>query len=159
MPFETQQTSVTYFPDVAIAGQLADTGFRDVRTGILDTDCGAGLAVVLGANGPQSVKLPGQSSDVTDKLMGFTVYDPMREPRTPRYAAKDCINVVKKGRLWVTAQGDTADQGPVYVVHSGSNAGQIRGDAGGGTATVCQRARVVQGATAGGLTQIEINLP
>lgn len=155
------QTSVQYFPDPGLNGQITDTGFHDITTGIGDTDLDVGLAVVLGANGTRSIKLPGASTDVQNTIKGWTCYTPMIEPRNPRFAQGDAVNVIRVGRVWVVCQGTTVDEGPVYVIYSGANAGQVRGDAGsGGNAAVqVTRAKIIQGASAGNLAQLSVNLP
>jgi hypothetical protein len=153
---EVPQASVLAEPPSAIAGMIADSGFGYCESVVLDSAADAGLAIVDGANGPDSGKLPGQSSDVTNLLRGFSVYNPMIEPRTPRFAAKDCISVKRRGRIWVQVHGDVT-RGPFYVVHSGADAGKIRGDNTG--ATLCPSAKVIVAAAAGGVAQIEVNLP
>jgi hypothetical protein len=157
MPGFPPQTSVTYFPDIGLNGQLADTGHHDITTGLADTSLDCGLAVVLGANGYQSIKLPGSSGDVTNTIKGWTLYRAMKEPNDPRYVIHDAVDVLRVGRIWIIAQGDLVDEGPVYVVHSGANAGKVRGDNTG--ATLVSRAKVIQGATAGNLAKISVNLP
>lgn len=154
------QLVVTQFPAVASAGQIADTGFRDVTTGIADGDMDPALAVVLGAHGSDSIKLPSATGDLAS-LKGWTLAKVMKEPRTPQFAATDAVDVLRVGRLWVVPQGDVVDEGPVYVIHSGANAGRIRGDAGSGgnAATLVSRAKVLKGATAGNLARIAVNLP
>jgi len=155
------QVSVEYFPDPGMNGQIVDIGPRDILSALADTDLDIGLGVVLGANGPNSIKLPGQTSDVANLFMGFTRYNPMIEPRSPHYAATDTVGVLRVGRIWLVCQGDVTDQGPLYVIHAGANAGKIRGDAGSGgnAATQVTRGRVIQGATAGNLCQVALNMP
>ncbi len=154
------QLSVTYFPSSAYAGMPADGGFRDVTTGIADTDMDHGLAVCLGANGDQSIKLPGASGDLSS-LKGFTLRRVMAEPRSPAFAAHDALDVMRVGRLWVAVQGDVVSEGPVYIIYSGTNAGLVRGDAGSGgnAAVLVTRCKVLEGATAGNLAKIAISLP
>lgn len=159
MSFEFPMTSVKYFPDVAIPGQIADNGPRDVATGIADTALDCGYGVVEGSNGEDSIALPAATGDVANKFAGVTVYNPMVEPKgsANRFAAKDTVSVLKKGRIWVTAQGDMVNKGPVYCVHSGTDAGKFRGD--NTTATQVSGARVVKGALAGSMALIEVNIP
>lgn len=155
------QLTVTQFPEIGLEGQLADSGFHDITPGIVDSALDHGRFVVLGANGYQSIKLPGASADVTNTAKGVVLYRAMKEPCSPHFNATETADVLRVGRIYVVPQGDMTDEGPVYVIYSGANAGKVRADAGsGGNAAVLEpRAKMIKGGAAGSVCILSVNLP
>jgi hypothetical protein len=172
------QIDYPLIPGPAFPGMLADSGDHDIATGIAEVALDVGLGVVVGsvtspgfgtgtagASGP-SVKLPASSGDVANLLWGVTQYLAAREPQPDiapnRYRIGDAIPCVKVGRIWVqvdaTSGASLVDQGPVFLVYSGANAGKFRGDTGGGTAAQITNAKVLTGGLAGGVARIRVNL-
>ena len=155
------QTSYNQFPATAILGMLADSSpAREVVTRLAEGDVNVGRVIVSGTAYPQA-KEPDVTGDIAHhKLEGISLYDAAREPGAPHYGNTDPITTLRKGRVWVSPQGAVTANGPVFVVHSGANAGRIRADADTAAATVATSfIRVLQGAAADGLALVEINLP
>jgi hypothetical protein len=160
------QTTYSLEPAVAVAGLIADTGFRDVQSRILEQAAGAapGRLMVKGT-GQDQVKLPTAAGDVTNDAIGFLVWNTMMEPNgfpTPGAAVwqdKDAVPVLGKGRIWVPVTGAaTLDDGGVFVIHSGADAGTVRGTAD-ASATVLGSSKVLRSGLIGGVSLVEINLP
>ncbi len=160
MSFEIPQTTVSQFPAIGLEGQLADSGFHDITAGIVGTALDCGRLICLGDDGYQSVKPIASSADVPF-VKGFSLYRAMIEPNSPRFPAGVAIDILRVGRIYVVAQGDLTDEGPVFVVHAGANAGLLRADvgSGGNAATAFTRAKVIKGGSAGALCIVSINLP
>jgi hypothetical protein len=162
------QIAYNLVPAVAYAGQLADSGFTDTESAVAETALDVGIGVIVGSTGgaTPSVKKPTASGDLT-LFKGVTQYLAAREPvagSALRYAAGDTVPCLTQGRIWVqidaTAGSTMTDQGPVYLVFTGGNAGKFRGDAGVGPAAVLvPNAKCKIGGTEGGIAMISINLP
>ncbi len=78
------------------------------------------------------------------------------------YKAMDTVNVLRRGRLYVTAEQAVTSDDPVYFRHiaSGSNGrGGFRKDSDSGKATRLTGAKWVISASAGAVGAIEINFP
>jgi hypothetical protein len=147
---------------------VADSGIRETISCLAETVIDAGLGVVKGTTGGHTsqIILPTQASDVTNLFKGITQYLAMKEPNgtAGRYAVGDAVPVLETGRIWVkvdpTAGAALLDEGPVFVVHSGANAGTFRGDAGvGPAATALAGAKCKIGGLAGSVAEIRINIP
>ncbi len=161
------QVSYALVPPPAFAGMIADSGFHDVESAIAEVALDCGLGVMKGTTGgvtPQ-VKLPTSAGDLAF-LKGVTIYQAIKEPtgNANRYAAGDPLGCLTQGRIWVqidaTVGAVMVDEGPVYWVFTGANAGKFRGDAGSGPAAVLvPNAKCKVGGTAGGVAEIKINLP
>lgn len=155
------QTRVDQFPNIGLNGTLADCGNHTISSVTVETGgFDVGVAVALGVGGYGFGKALAASGDVAN-VIGWSMFKPMMEPSVPRFLATNVADVVRKGRLWVLCQGATVDLGPAFVIYSGASAGQLRGDASsGGTAALqVTRATVLQGAAAGGLALLDINMP
>lgn len=154
---------VDYFPNPGLNGTVADSGHHDITTALAESPgFDIGLAIVLGAGGYGFGRLPSASTDISNGLViGFSLYKPMQEPAFPHWQPTFAADILRKGRIWVVCQGAMVDQGPVFIIYSGANAGQVRGDAGsGGNAAVAfSRAVARQGAAAGGLVILDVNTP
>ncbi len=167
MAIEIPQVTYAQVPPVAFAGMVADSGFTDTESAVAEEALDAGLGVVVGTTGgatPTVVK-PAASGDLA-LLKGVTMYLAAREPTgtANRYAIGDAVPCLTQGRIWVqidaTSGSVLTDNGAVYLVFSGANAGKFRGDAGvGPSAVLVPNAKVKIGGTAGGVGQIKVNLP
>lgn len=164
------QTSYNQFPAQAYDGMLEGTASK-VDTGICAAALDAGRGLVQSAatttSDPDSVKLPALAADVTNHFKGVAIYLAAKMPiagSSLRYAAKDAVPMLRRGRIWVFPEGDILEDGAVFVVNgtAGGTPGKFRGDANSGAATtlginaICRR-----GATlASGLPALlEFNLP
>lgn len=157
------QTAVVQYPDAAFPGQLFDPGQADIVSGSVSESAGveAGIAVILDT--PQSM-LPGYTDkvkypvDANSVIYGFTVLQVMKQPSSPRFALHDTVAIVRKGRIW-TSVASTVNQGDdVYVTFSGTK-GQIRPDAGANAAVRARGAKVLRGASTGGVALVDCNFP
>jgi hypothetical protein len=172
MALEIPQVTYNNRPPVAFAGQLGDSGPWDIRSCLAEAVMDAGLGVVYGTQpsgadpGTPVVDLPANTGEVA-KFMGVALYQSQREPTgtANRYAAKDPVPVLKRGRIWVqvdaTAAAALTAEGAVYLVHSGAQAGKFRQDtgAGGTAATLVSGARCVYAGTEGGIALVDFNIP
>lgn len=161
-PPQAPQLRVDYFPNPGLNGTLVDaSGFHDITTALVEAPgFDLGLAIVLGAGGYGFGKIPGASGDIAN-VIGFSLYKPMQEPAFPHWQPTNAADILRKGRIWILSQGATVDNGPAFIIYSGANAGMLRGDAGSGGNAALQftRGTVRQGAAAGGLSILEVNLP
>lgn len=159
------QTSYVFEPAVAIEGMIADSGVRDVISRLLESSASdAGLFHVKGTATDQT-KLPAAAGDVTNFLQGVSVYEPMRAATATadRLRAKDMVPLLRRGRIWVKVAGTAlVDNGPVFVTHSGADAGKVSGAVGAGpdaTAVPNGAAKCIKGGAPGALALIDLNLP
>lgn len=162
----TVQTTYNTEPGIAVAGQIEDRQGAYIVSRSLETAAGvdAGVFVAKGASSDQA-KAIAAAGDVGANTLGVTVYRPIKMPisATVRFAEKETLPIIRRGRVWVKVQGDVADDSAFFVVHenAGGNAGAIRADAGSGDneATAFAPGRVVIGGSAGGVALVEVNLP
>lgn len=163
MSIQIPQTSYDLYPAAGYAGQIADLGaFTEKVSGLAQVALDAGLFLVKGTASNQ-VKLPTATGEVTNNLKGVAVYQSLRMPTggANRYAIGDSLPVLRKGRIYVPviSVAVTDDMVP-YIVHTGGDAGKIRGDNAASNATAAPSGvKVIIGAAAGGLAVVEINLP
>lgn len=160
------QTTVDQFPAPAFAGQLYDPGQADIMSAAVSESAGveAGVGVILDT--PQTTLLPGYTEKVkyptasTSVIYGFTVLQIMKQPASPRFAVKEVLAVVRKGRIWcaVSAAGSVVQGDDVYVTFSGTK-GQIQNSPGAGVAVRARGCTVLKGASASGVALIDCNLP
>lgn len=163
---EIPQVTYALVPPVAFAGMVADNGFSDTESAVAEAPLDAGLGVVIGTTGgpTPTVQLPASAGDLA-LLKGVTMYLAAREPGvSKRFDVGDAVPCLTQGRIWVqidaTSGSVLVDNGPVYLVFTGANAGKFRGDAGVGPAAVLvPNARCKVGGAAGGIGEIKINLP
>ena len=161
------QLSYSYAPPAAVAGQLATTSTgKETSTGLAEAACSAGLFLV-GGTATYQVKKPALSGDVTGKLRGVACYVAVKEPvgpvggpYLPNFKAGDAVPVLKKGQVWVpVAAADVADDAIPYVIFSGDDAGKIRGTTDASAVQPTAGVKVIQGAAAGCLALVDLNLP
>lgn len=159
MAFQIPQTTVTQFPDIAIEGMVADMQSTNIITRIATIGIPVGRGVVK-SSAWDLCKLPTSAAEVTNNFQGVSIYSAMREPGVPHYAIKASVSVLRRGLIWLIAEGTVVDDGPVFIVNgSGAGtAGMLRGDANTAAATQVTQARVIKGATAGSLALVEFNL-
>jgi hypothetical protein len=160
------QTTVDQFPAAAFAGQLYDPSQADVMSAIVSESGGveAGVAVILDT--AQASLLPGYGFkaklpvDANSVVFGFTLLNVMKEPRSPRFAVKDSVACIRKGRIWCLVQNTVAQGDDVYAWYStGSTKGSIRNDAGSTQAVKVRGCKVLIGASTGGVALVDCNLP
>lgn len=151
------QTSINSISS-GFPGNIVDTRSSVVETFTAQSILNFGVFVVKGNSG--KVKLPANGSEVTDKFAGIVLSSAVKHPGP--YEVNAVVPVLRRGAVFVLAEGAVTEDGPLFVVN-GSGAGTpgaLRGDANGGAATqITTRARIIKGASAGQLAEIEINLP
>lgn len=157
------QIAYSYVPPAALQGQTGTIAPSTTATGVAEVALDCGLFLV-GGSADQGVKLPTAAADVTNTLRGVSLYQDVKEPikGLPRFKVGDAVPVLRKGQVWVpVVTADVATDQIPFVVHSGGDAGKIRGTAGAGPDGTIPAAgcRVIKGAVAGGLALVEINLP
>jgi hypothetical protein len=160
------QTTVDQFPAAAFAGQLFDPGQADIMSALVSESAGveAGVAVILDT--AQTSLLPGYGLkvkypvDANSVVFGFTVLNVMKQPASPRFALKDSVALVRKGRIWCLVQNTVAQGDDVYAWYStGSTKGSIRNDAGSTQAVKVRGAKVLIGASTAGFALVDCNFP
>lgn len=109
-----------------------------------------------------AAKLPAAAADVNKPAaMGITVYDQTREGGSD-WPAMRPTPVMRRGRIWVLAEGAIARWTTPFVRHAagagGTELGSFRGDADTATATACPWVIALTDATAGSLVLVEISL-
>jgi hypothetical protein len=166
MPITVPQTAYSLEPAVAYAGMIADMSPRTVLSRLLETaaGAGAGLFLVDGTDPFTQCALPAATADVTNKLMGVSILQLMKAPTgsSPAYAQKDSVSIGRIGCYWcvVGPDGLTAGDPTLFVVHSGANAGQVQGTAGGDTkATAIPNGAAKCLMVSGTIALIQVNLP
>lgn len=160
MAFEIPQTTMTQFPAVALEGMVADMRSAVIVSKLATVAIPVGRGVVK-ATAWDLCKLPALGTDITNLFQGVAILNSMREPGVPHYAINSAVSVLRRGAIWLLAEGDVTDEGPVFIVN-GSGAGtpgKLRGDANTAAATQVTAAKVLKGATAGSLALVEFNLP
>jgi hypothetical protein len=160
------QMTVDQFPAAAFAGQLYDPGQADIMSAIVSESGGveAGVAVILDT--AQTTLLPGYGFkaklpvDANSVVFGFTLLNVMKEPKSPRFAVKDSVACIRKGRIWCLVQNTVVQGDDVYAWYStGSTKGSIRNDAGSTQAVKVRGCKVLIGASTGGVALVDCNLP
>lgn len=160
MALQIPQTSYTNEAPTGYAGQLADLSPSHTDSMAADVALDCGLFVVLGAAYGRC-KLPTATGQVTNNLQGISRYVAMAEPRTAgaRFKIGDMVPVGRKGRYLVPVVSATvADDAIPYIIHTGADAGTIRGTTDASATIAPSGVKVLRGAAAGGLALVEVNL-
>ncbi len=154
------QTTYDQFNAEALEGMVTEGHFGNfIDSGTLEGTSNSARGMVTGS-GYGLVKVPTGTTYISAHFQGVSVYQSAKMPQAGaavRYADGDTVPCLKKGRIWVLAQGDMVLDGPVYCVHSGADAGKFRGD--NTTATIVAGAICRKAALTGALALIELNLP
>lgn len=152
------QTAYNQSLAVGRAGMLADGGNRHVisKNNQSGGALNFGLAVVQGS-ADNECTLPASAADVTGqgKLLGVALIDLSVENKYPEdssaaaYVAGAMVNVLNKGRAWVTVEEAVTPTSPVYV----------RFATDGGTNTQPGSFRASSGATGSAVAQVDTLTP
>jgi hypothetical protein len=108
-------------------------------------------------------RYPAAAADITTKakLFGVTRYDQSREGGVD-YPALRPTPVLRRGRIWVTAESAVTRFTPAFVRFAsgagGTELGSFRADADTATAAQCDWATFISDATAGALVLVEISI-
>lgn len=158
------QTTFLFEPPAAVAGMIADSGYRHIESDLLETAAGVapGLGVCMGTAFGRC-KIPAATGDVSAHFRGFACLPGIVEPRAGDaniWRQKDAVAIMRRGQIWVPVAITIGDDVPVYIVHSGADAGKIQPAAGAGPdATLAAGVRCLKGAAGGGIALVSINLP
>lgn len=109
-----------------------------------------------------AAKLPAAAADINKPAaMGIVPWDQSREGGSDWPALRP-TPVMRRGRIWVTAEGAIARWTHPFIRHAsgagGTELGSFRGDADTATATQCPWVLALTDATAGALVLVEISL-
>lgn len=160
------QTSYSNLAPEGLLGLMTEDFTRFVDSVIPTTTVKIGKLLVADktAGKPRNqAKLPALATDITVKagLMGVVPWDQSREGGVDWPAARP-TPVLRRGRIWVLAEGNVARFTPAFVRFAsgagGTELGSFRGDADTATAAQCDWAIFLTDATAGGLTLLEVSI-
>lgn len=144
------QTS-TANPAIGAPGMCSDDGFNDIVSKKATEAIPFGSYVVLSGD---NCSLPDASGDVASGKGGIALHDPGK-PTTDGYKAGDIVQVLRRGRAFVTNSTGTATAyGTVYVVHT---TGAFRGTTDAG-ATALPGATYSRGGAGGALVEVELTM-
>lgn len=163
------QTSYSLDNPVAVEGALYDVAMtRDKISALVELAAGirVGRAVRKGTDEDQVV-LPTLATDITGGLIrGVSFIDLSLETPVggvPLYSEFDSIPLMRKGRIWMVAEGTAVADQPVYVrFQNGDDSATFDGGFSGvNTADhdLLPNAKWFKGAVAGELGVIEVNIP
>ena len=159
------QTTYTNLAPEGLLGLMAEDFTRYIDTVIpqVSVKIGKMLTADLTAGKVRNAaKLPAAAADVSKPAaMGITVYDQTREGGSDWPALRP-TPVMRRGRVWVLAEGDLTRWTHPFVRHAagagGTELGSFRGNADTATATQCPWVIVLTDAAAGALALVEISL-
>ena len=125
-------------------GLIFDTGYNDFVSKLAEVAIPFGRLVVKGSSA-DVVKVPTSGAQITDALdacKGIAAATQAKEGNAAnaysQYDAKDCVSVMKRGRVWVLAEGTWTANSQAFVRHgtttNGSQLGAFRADADGSPA-------------------------
>lgn len=152
------QTSVSLRSGAAVAGMLADGGFNDVISRVMETAAGSnyGRFLARGTSVGKQCKILGVAGDVA-AIEGVAVWTGLHE-----YAATDIpqygeVGLLRSGRIWLLCQAAIAVTDTLYVIRDGSaSAGLLTASSTGTTAIT--GVKCIIGAGAGDLGLFEVHI-
>lgn len=167
------QTVVNTLPNVAIAGQLADTG-RDMNLASYFSQ-EASLQMMFGTMAMQGADDFGDNivtAGNVAKLVGVVVYSGSYQKGNELGAVVDANgrlgllptithNILKRGRIWVLCEEAVTPSSSVRVrcTNAGNGAGTFRtSSAGGGLSMLLGGARYLDTAAIGGFSRVEFDM-
>lgn len=159
------QTTVVSDPQVGFSGGIYDSGEKDVISCIAQGPIAFGQFVKISAS---NCIVPALTGDVTGYDGGIALADPVKASSgsssapVGAYAAGDIVQVMRRGRVWVSTEGALAAQARPFVrftVNGGLVPGGIRVDADAGKAVQPTGVRVYRGVAAAGLAVLQLDYP
>lgn len=159
------QTSYTNLAPEALLGLMTEDFTRYVDTVIPQVSVKIGkllTADLTAGKVRNAAKLPAAAADVSKPAaMGIVPYDQTREGGSDWPALRP-TPVVRRGRIWVKAEGAVTRWTVPFVRFAsgagGTELGSFRGDADSTTAAQCPWALFITDAAAGELVLVEISL-
>lgn len=155
--------SVLTVPVVAVVGQYADNGARDIvsRTALNATIAPGLLAIWFAGDNDAGIRAPTLTGQVSGpNAQGVTAYD-ASAPNNP-YAIGDQVTLLKRGRIWVIAEEAVTPASTVFVRFAAGSfptLGAFRASADTATAVALPGAKFCTSAGVGGLVIVEVNIP
>ncbi len=152
------QTSYAINQVTGNAGQLADSGFHDVISKLVQEAGGVnpGLGVVQGTLDEQAL-LPNASGNL---FLGLALVSEAQVGQL--HVFQGAMNVLRKGRAWVSPESAVVPGSAVYVRYSANGGNTVLGSfsavSDSGHNFLVPNAVFMTSAAAAGLAQIELNL-
>lgn len=156
------QLSYSETPDAAYAGMLYDIGFTDIVSGVSQEASASidfGLGVVRGTI-DDGVKLPAAEANVVKGVVVHShAYEPDVTVDDDGIKPKAMVNVLRRGRIWVTVVTAVAPGDRAYLYFAGSNPKGSWGNAEvvGETIDTSLQAEFVTTAAEDGLAVLDVN--
>lgn len=160
------QTSYSYLaPDGMLGLPVEDfTNFEDTVIPSVSVKIGKLLVADTTVGKPRNqARYPAAAADVTAKkgLLGIVRWDQSREGGVD-YPALRPTPVVRRGRIWVTAESAVTRFTPCFIRYAvgagGTELGSFRADVDTASAAQCDWATFITDATAGALAIVEISI-
>lgn len=160
------QTSYDSLAPEGLLGLMTEDFTRYVDSVIPTTTVKIGKLLVADKTAGQprnKAKLPALATDITVKsnLLGVVPWDQSREGGVDWPASRP-TPVLRRGRIWVTAESAVARFTPAFVRFAsgagGTELGSFRADADSATAAECEWATFLTDATAGSLVLLEVSI-
>ena len=163
------QTSYSIDQAAAFEGQVYDLAFADIISGVLEgADAAPGLFVTKGA-AEKGITLPDATLEISNSLVarGFLIRtysetEVQRDTTILTYKANQVLNVLLRGRIWVTCEDAFTETDSVFIRHaarqSRTQLGALRADNDNDTATELKGARFLNSGSARTLALLDVDL-
>lgn len=116
----TAQTSFTSLPAAAVAGMRGDSSHIEVDSRALSTAAGvnAGVLIVEGSVPGENGALSTDAASVALPV-GFSLFQPTKEPTSPHYLQYDMVPCLRRGRIWLVCSGViSSGETALFIVHA-----------------------------------------
>ena len=152
-------TQLTYdlYMKAAHAGLIADLRNSTIETESAEVAILYGLAIVAGTDPLVQVKIPTATGQVFRGIAAETQSKEQDTAGDGKYNPEEAVNVLRKGVIWVTVNGNVVVDEPAYFVYTGTDAGKFRAD--NTDADLVPTGVFKSTANTGEIAAIEINLP
>lgn len=160
------QTSYSLLMEQAIAGLLADSGYKDAWSAVnaeASAEIPFGVMVARGSTENKCIKLVDTNSVLLGVHIFSNEYAKDQELGSTGIKPGVMMNILRKGRIWVVVEEIVAKDEPCYVRYtaSGGNTtiGAFRNDDDTSKAKLVPGARFIAATTGAGLALVEIDMP
>jgi hypothetical protein len=120
------QTSYTGTPAAAVAGMFGDANPEHIMSRAVATAAGVAAGRFVAYSSSTECKALAAATDVTPGgvLLGVTIKQFWtRESGSPDYPQRSMASILRRGRVWMVCAGAIAITDPLFIVHTGANAG------------------------------------
>ncbi len=155
------QTSYTGTPALAVEGWPGDPNFKTLSRAVA-TAAGIPAGRFVAYSSSTECKALAAATDVApgSPLLGVTVKMMLtRESGAPDYPQRSMATIMRKGSIWMWCVGAVTAVSPIFVVHSGADAGRVSITDDATTTPVDGLAVKVLIPATDGLGLFEVNLP